>query len=418
MAKFIIEGQNVLNGEIEVLGSKNCSLKIFASALLFKKPLNIKNVPLIEDIFKMAKLLEGLGVKVEQNNRNFLISGQKISSFELDKHIASRLRASIVLLSPLLGRLKQAILPYPGGCIIGKRPIDIFLDAFKKMGVNIYERGNHFYFKTPCLKGAKIFFHYPSVTATETLILAAIAAKGTTIIQNAAMEPEIKTLADFLASNGADIKGAGTPTICIKGGLSDKLPKEFIVPPDRIEAGTFAILGALAAKKLKIANFPAEELSNLLWHFEKMKITYEIKNNSLIISKPKKILSVDLKTSPYPGFPTDLQSPFVVLLTQAFGESLVFETVFEGRLNYIFDLIKMGADITQCDPHRIIVNGPNPLFGGEFQSLDIRAGLALVLAGLIAKGRTIINNIELIDRGYERIEERLRKIGAKIKRAD
>jgi UDP-N-acetylglucosamine 1-carboxyvinyltransferase len=425
MAKFIIEGPNLLSGEIEVRGSKNTALKIFAASILFQNSIGVQNVPLIDDIFKTTELLKKLGSDISKTGeRSFLIDGGRINSFGLDEEIAKHFRASIVFAGPLLARFGKAVFPYPGGCVIGKRPIDFFLDGFSRLGVKISESGRNFYLSAKELKGAEIIFPQSSVTATETLLLAAIGAKGKTVLKNAAMEPEIKALAQFLKGAGAKIEGAGTPTLVIKGlggsfkGFKTQKNFKFAIPPDRIEAGTFAILGALAAKKLIVKNVIAGELANLFWHLEKMGIDLKIGKNYIAISRPKKILCVNLKTSPYPGFPTDLQPSFAVLLTQAKGESLVFETVFEGRLNYVSDLNKIGGDIIQCDPHRIIVNGPTRFYASESQSLDLRSGLAIVLASLIAKGRSVIHNISHIDRGYEKIEERLQKIGAKIKREE
>ncbi|OGZ32125.1 MAG: UDP-N-acetylglucosamine 1-carboxyvinyltransferase [Candidatus Niyogibacteria bacterium RIFCSPLOWO2_12_FULL_41_13] len=425
MAKFALSGKNPLQGEIEVRGSKNAVLKVFASSILFNKPILVKNAPLVSDVFKMGDLIKGLGGKIErQGERTFKIFGNKTDSFSLDKEISKHLRSSIVLLGPLLARFKKVNFVYPGGCVIGKRPIDFFLNGFSKMGAKIKENGESFAMSTKELKGAEIFFRERSVTATEALMMAAVSAKGKTILRNAAQEPEVKHLADFLADSGARIKGAGTSVIEIEGfgdkifkGLNPREEKrEFMTPSDRIEAGSFAVLGALLGKNLVIRKIIPEELSSVLACFDQIGIRYELGKNWLRISKADKIAGLNLKTEPYPGFPTDLQPIFAVLLTQAKGESLIFETVFEGRLEYINELNRMGAKIMLCDPHRIIINGPTSLKGREMESPDLRAGLAFTLSALIAEGKSVIHNIEHIDRGYEKIDERLQKIGAKIKR--
>lgn len=425
MAKFVIDGKNPLEGEIEVRGSKNTVLKVFASSILFNKPILVENAPLVSDVFKIGDLIKGLGGKIEkQGERAFKIFGDKTNSFKLDKEISKHLRSSIVLLGPLLARFKKAHFVYPGGCVIGKRPIDFFLEGFSKMGAKIKNSGDSFELEAKELKGAEIFFRERSVTATEALMMAAIGAKGKTILRNAAQEPEIKHLADFLAGLGARIKGTGTSVIEIDGfgdkifkGLNPEKEKcRFVTPSDRIEAGSLAVLGALLGKNFTIKKIIPEELSSVLACFDQIGIKYELGNDWLRISKADKISGLNLKTEPYPGFPTDLQPIFTILLTQAEGESLVFETVFEGRLEYISDLNRMGAKIIPCDPHRIIVNGPTPLKGREVESPDLRAGLAFTIAALIAEGKSVIHNIEYIDRGYEKIEERLQKIGAKIKR--
>lgn len=425
MSKFIVEGGGNLRGEIEVRGSKNTVLKVLASALLFNRPIIIENTPLVSDFFKMADLINSLGGKVERTGeRTFAIYGNKVNSYSLNKDISKRLRASIVLAGPLLAKFKKANFVFPGGCIIGKRPIDFFLDGFSKMGAKVKESDDYFQLEAKEFKGAEIFLPEKSVTATETFMMAAVGAKGKTIIRNAAQEPEIKHLADFLIGAGAKIKGAGTSDIEIFGSKNNIFkglnPKErnckFVVPSDRIEAGSFAILGALLGKDLIIRKININEILSLLAYFEKAGINYEKGKDWLKISKAKKIRPLNLKTGPYPGFPTDLQAIFTVLLTQARGESMVFETIFDGRLEYINDLNRMGAKIVICDPHRAIVNGRTPLVGREMESPDLRAGLAFTTAALIAKGRSVIHNVEYIDRGYEKIEERLRKIGAKIKR--
>ncbi len=419
--KFIIEGAKKLKGEVEIRGAKNSVLKILAASLLFKEPLLIENIPLIEDFLRQVEILKDLGVEIQNlKNRVLKVDPRKISKVSLAKNISERLRASIVLVGPLLAVKKRAIFPHPGGCVIGKRPIDLFLEGWRAFGAKISKKDDFYEIKTEKLKGIDFTFKKVSVTATETLMMTAVLAQGRTILRNAACEPEISSLARFLNKCGAKIKGAGTPFIEIIGtnGRLLKPVSSFKVIPDRIEAGSFLILGALLADPLLIKNCQPEHLSVLIAVLKETGAQIEIGKNEILVRKAKALKSVDIVTREYPGFPTDLQAPFTVLMTQARGQSMIFETIFDGRLNYIEDLNRMGAKIIMCDPHRILVSGPTPLRGREIETPDLRAGLAFVIAGLVAKGVTIINNVYQIDRGYEKIDERLINIGAKIKRTN
>jgi UDP-N-acetylglucosamine 1-carboxyvinyltransferase len=421
---FVINGlggEKKLKGTVTVNGAKNAVLQAFASTLLFKDEVVLKNVPEIEDVKNMVEIIRGLGVSVERQNKGvYVIKVPKKISTELAKEISKKFRASIVLTGPILARFSEVSFPHPGGCVIGSRPIDIFLKGFEAFGAKVKEdeEGNFISVPDGKLKGTKIFLRIPSVTGAQTLMMAAVLAKGKTIIKNAPLEPETKSLADFLNSCGAKIKGAGTSTIEITGtGLLNAKGKAYMTPPDRIEAGSFLILGAVAAEKLEIKNCDPEEIESLIETLKYCGVKIEVsKNNIVVYGKPDNYKSTDIKTHEYPGFPTDLQAPMTVFLTQANGEALVFETIFEGRLNFVNELIRMGADIKLWDSHRATVKGPTALRGREVESPDIRAGLAFVIAGIIANGQSIIHNVYYIDRGYENIEERLRKIGVDIKR--
>ena len=424
-SKFLINGlggKKTLSGVIGVNGAKNAALKLMAASILFKDEVVFKNIPDIEDIKHTAHLLGELGFSVKkEGKRTYKIKPTKHINCELSRGTAKRLRASIVLVGPILARFGKVKFPHPGGCVIGKRPIDLFLDGFKKMGARVVDRNGNYFISTQSgkLKGAEILLRVPSVTGTETFMMAATLAKGVTTIKNAAMEPEIAHLAEFLISSGAQISGAGTPTITVKGGglLSRKKPHTTM--PDRIEAGSFLILGALAARDLLIKNCNPNHLEILIDALRNSGIKIDTAKNSIRVRglrgnhKP-----LNIKTHEYPGFPTDLQAPMTVFLTQAAGESFVFETIFEGRLNYTESLVTMGADIKTMDPHRIIVKGPSPLHGKVLESPDLRAGLAFVVAAVIASGSSVVCNVRNIDRGYERVEERLRKIGVDIVRVD
>ena len=418
--KFIIRGGKKLSGTIPVMGAKNSVLKAMAAAFLFSGPVRITNIPLIEDVFRMSELIASLGATVKKSGRKAItIDAGKISGgTKFKKEIADKLRASIVLAGPLLARAGKVSFPYPGGCVIGRRPIDIFLDGWRAMGAKVEEKKNGFEISARGLRGADFAFRVVNVTGTETLMMSAVLAKGKTILRNAACEPEIPALADFLNASGAKIKGAGTSTIEITGtgGRLLKAKRAFQVIPDRIEAGSFLILGAALGKNVKVAGCEPEHLTAILTALKDAGAHLEIHEDWISVRRPKIIKAADIKTREYPGFPTDLQAPFVALMTQAAGESMIFETIFEGRLAYLDDLKRMGARVILCDPHRVLINGPAKLRGREIESPDLRAGLAFIIAALLAKGESVISNVYQIDRGYERIDERLRKLGAEVKR--
>jgi UDP-N-acetylglucosamine 1-carboxyvinyltransferase len=360
-------------------------------------------------------LVEDLGVKVERGKNKVEIQADKIKKSRLNDGLAKKLRASIILAGPVLARTGEVRMHHPGGCVIGKRPIDMFLDGFQKFGAKVKWENNHFKISAKRLKGAKIFFPKITVTGTETMMITAVLSEGETVLENAAMEPEIPALAEFLNRCGAEISGAGTPTIRIRGVKNIRGGKLELIP-DRIEAGTFAIVGALAGGKIKIKKCNPDHIRALLVYLEKAGVKIEEKKNELIVWGAKNLKPVDIATHEYPGFATDLQPPFTLLMTQAKGSSLIHDSIFESRLIFTDALNLMGARIVMNDPHRVTVNGPMKLTGRKIASPDLRAGITLVLAGLIANGKTKIENIYQIDRGYEKIEERLQKLGADIKR--
>lgn len=413
---FIIQGENHLKGEIEVKGSKNTALKVFIASLLSDEEWTISNVPEINDISREIEMLKSLGVKIQKtNNSSYKIQAKNIRKIEPNFDLACKIRTSIILAGPMLARFGEVKLPFPGGCIIGKRPIDLFLDGLIALGAKFEETKTGFWLKTKGLKANTFVFPQISVTATECLIMAATLAKGKTILKNAAMEPEIVSLVEFLNHCGAKIKGVGTPTIEIEG-VEKLFGGNYITIPDRIETGTFAILAAATKSQIKITNCIPQHLE-VVWYFlKKIGIDFELGENYVLIKPVKYLKPVNVITHEYPGFPTDLQSPLTVLLTQANGLSIIKEMIFEGRLFYTDILNQMGANIIMGNPQQIIVQGPCILYGRRIISPDIRAGISLVIAALIARGESIIENIDQIDRGYEKIEERLQKLGAKIKR--
>lgn len=404
-----------MNGEIAVKGAKNAALKAVAAALLSKEKWTIMNFPFIEDTKRILEMIEDLGAKVKRFNNKVEIQAGEIKKSKLDDELAKKLRASIILAGPVLARKGEVRMHHPGGCVIGKRPIDMFLNGFQKFGAKVKWENDHFRVSVKKLQGTKIFFPKITVTGTETMMMTAVLADGETILENAAMEPEIPMLAEFLVKCGAKIEGAGTPTIKISGVKRIRGGKLKLIP-DRIEAGTFAILAALSGGKIEIKNCNPNHIRALLVNLEKAGVKIKEDKNELTIWGVKNLKPVNIMTHEYPGFATDLQPPFTLLATQMKGISLVHDSIFDGRLMFTDILNLMGANIVMNDPHRVTVNGPTKLHGRKIASPDLRAGITLVLAGLIAEGKTRIDNIYQIDRGYEKIEERLQKLGADIKR--
>ena len=402
-SRFIVEGQGgrrTLRGTIAVKGAKNAALKALAASVLFDDSIVLQNLPDIEDVKRMQELLAG-GLPV------------------LKKDIAERLRASIVLTGPVLARYGTVTFPFPGGCVLGERPIDLFLEGFRKLGATVDENGDLFVI-TGKLKGARIFFPSVSVTATETLLLAATIAEGETVLENAAMEPEIGALIRYLNKCGAHIQGADTPTLTIQGTGGKLLHSggvPYVTPPDRIETGSFLILAALCGEEVKITNCEPRHVDALLVLLRRAGVNLEVGKDFITVKQgPFLLKSVSVRTHEYPGFPTDLQAPMAVFLSQCEGEATILETIFDGRFRYADDLIRMGADITVMNPHKIWIKGPRALSRKELESPGLRGGLAYIIAAAVAEGTSTIDNAYLIDRGYEHIESRLQKLGLNIKR--
>jgi len=416
--KFIIHGGKPLKGEIEVSGCKNAATPILAATLLTDKPCTISNLPLVDDVLKMIEILKGMGAKIQWfGKRKIKIQNKNINPQKLNQKLVCQMRSSVLLIGPMLARFGEIKIAQPGGCIIGARPIDTHLDAFRKMGVQV-EKGFDFYrlIAKNKLIGSEIILKEFSVTATENILMAASLAKGKTIIKIAAIEPHVQNLCRFLKKMGVKIQGVGTHILKISGQKKLKGAEHFLIY-DAVEAGTYMIIAAATKGRVKIKNVPIESLDLVLEQFRRMEIPFKIiKKDTIEIEDIKKLSAKKVQCLPYPGIPTDLQSAFGVLATQASGSTLIHDPLYEGRLKYLEELNKMGADIVVCDPHRAIINGPTKLYGVELGTIDLRGGASLILAGLIAEGRTIIKNIEQIDRGYEKIEEKLQKLGADIKR--
>jgi len=413
--KFIIRGGRRLKGEIEVKGMKNAAAPILASTLLTKEKCFLENIPRIRDIFVMIDILKSLGAKVKIHGSSVEISNKKIKLHRLDKNLVQKLRSSILFLGPLLARFKKVEIPEPGGCIIGNRPIDTHLYALAQLGAIIERKGEFYKITAKKLKGTTIILPEFSVTATENLIMASVLAEGKTIIKLAAAEPHVQDLCNFLNKMGAKILGIGTHTLTINGVKRLKGAVHKIIP-DQIEAGTFAVLAAATHSKIKIKNIVPEHLDVVLLKLKQIGVNFKLGKNYIQIYPSYGLKAFKIQTMPYPGFPTDLQSPFGVLATQCQGTSLIHDPLFEKRMSYVAELVKMGANAIIADPHRVIISGPTTLYGREIKSFDLRAGATLIIAGLIAQGETILHQAEIVDRGYEKIEKRLSSLGAKIKR--
>jgi len=421
MPKFIINGGKTLSGKISVSGAKNSALKIIPAALLSEEKITIKNLPEIEDVERSFEVLTDLGAKIVHQGDEATIETAKINHTELNAKMADKFRGSIMFVGPMLARFKEVKFPHPGGCVIGAggRPIDLFIEGYRAFGAEVEEvSGKYYHIKANKLHGADYFFPLVSVTATESLMMTASIIPGKTVLKNCAMEPEITALAEYLNSQGANIQGAGTPTMIIEG--QEKISAgTFTVIPDRIETGSFVIMAAAANANLEITDCNPEHIMTLLHILKKIGVDLSAGENWIKVKSGNRPLQAHgIRTHEYPGFATDLQSPYVVLMTQAQGTALIHETIYDRRLIWTDMLSQMGANITMCDPHRIVTQGPTKLYGKRLMSPDLRAGIALVIAALIADGRTEIDNIYQIDRGYARLEERLKSIGADIERVE
>ncbi len=422
--KFIIHGEKPLIGEITVKGSKNAATPILAATLLTKNPCIISNIPLIEDVFRMIELIESLGVSVKWLTKNKVrIQARELNISQLKNEIICQLRSSVLLLGPLLARLERIEFPSPGGCVIGARSLETHLKAFESLGIKINRKGEKYIFSLPSNTNKKIndiVLKEFSVTATENILMFASLLPQKTIIRLAAAEPHVQDLIRFLQKLGVKIEGGGTHHLIVEG-KSQLSGAEHRLVPDYIEAGTFLIAIAATHGKALVRGVMLDHMDAIIFKLREMGVRLKIhprKDNlcDILVLPSLKLKATNIQTLPYPGLPTDIQAPFGVLATQADGTSLIHDPLYEGRLRYVNELNKMGANCLIADAHRAFIVGPTPLYGKEITSFDIRAGATLIIAGLMAKGKTIINNIYQVDRGYEKIEKRLRKLGANIRR--
>ena len=413
MKQIIINGGKVLSGEIKISGAKNSAVALIPASILSDGIVKIDNIPDVSDISALTETLEYLGAKVKNKDGLMEIDSSKLNNLMIPENLSKKLRASYYFMGALLGKFKHVKMYFPGGCSIGARPIDQTLKAFRLLGATIEEENDMYSISAEKLVGNHIYLDMPSVGATINTLLASVLAEGTTILDNAAKEPEVVNVATFLNNMGAKITGAGTSEIKIKG--VKKLFGCFSeVIPDRIEAGTYTILGALIGNELKISNIIPDHIESLLSKLKEMGVPVIINADNLIISSVNNIKPIEIKTLGYPGFPTDLQQPLTVLLTQCNGKSRLEETIYENRFKNVEYLNKMGANIDKYSDKIIYIKGPTPLKGKNVVATDLRAGACMILAGLIASGKTTISNVEHILRGYENIVEKLKNVGADI----
>ncbi len=416
MAKFEIKGGAKLNGKIKVAGNKNSVLPIMAACLLTEDTCTIENVPNISDVVVMAKILELCGAKVERiSETTITVNAKEIKSAEIPEELTEKLRASVLLLGPMASRVGKLKMGYPGGDVIGRRPLDTHFQVLEALGAKVTRENDSFIVSANSLKGAEIFLKEASVTATENAIIAASKAEGVTRIKRAASEPHIVDLCEFINKMGGSIQGIGTNLLTITG-----VPKLFgathSVRPDHVEVGTFAILAALISKKVEISPIIKEDLDMILLTLSEFGVKYEIEDEKLTVFGSNLNSVQKVVTGVWPGFPTDLMAPMIVLATQAKGVTILHDWMYESRMFFVDKLLSMGARVEIADPHRVFVYGQTKLYSQKLDTPDIRAGIALVIAALCAQGESMIEKTELIERGYENIVERLTSIGAKIQR--
>jgi len=419
MSKFVINGGNKLNGAWRVQGMKNAATPIIAATLLTREQCVIHNIPRISDLGHMLAILEDLGAEVAWLDEHTLqIQTKKIIKNEMDYLLTKRMRSSVLCLGPLLAATGSVRMPEPGGCNIGNRPLDTHIFALQSLGAEVTREAQYYNISGVKLQGKDICLPEKSVTATENLLMAASIASGTTVIKNAAQEPHVVALVRFLRAMGAAISGEGTPEITV-AGVAELHGAEFTVIPDQLEVGTIAILAALSGGEITVSPVVASDMAVISAKLKEAGVDFTEQGDTWVVRGSQgRLKSFQIETAPYPGFPTDLQAPFGVLATQAQGESLIRDPLYENRLGYMEELKKMGARTEVTDAHTARVTGPTPLSGQTIRSLDLRAGATLIIAALIAQGESVIEEAEIIDRGYEAIDLRLQSLGADIKRVE
>ncbi len=417
MSKIVVSGGNKLSGEVMVHGAKNSVLPILAATILNADENIIHDCPDIKDVAAALKILETLGCSIKREKDTVIINSATMNNYTVPDHLMREMRSSVIFLGPIISRYKKAILTYPGGCEIGHRPIDLHLKALRQLNIKIIESHGYICCYTDKVKSNDINLNFPSVGATENIILTAVKGSGTTIIRNAAKEPEIVDLQNFLNRMGAKVYGGGTSIITIEG--VDRLNNvEYTVIPDRIVASTYLVAAAITGSNIEVKNVNVDHIQAILSVLRECGCNIIINNNSLIIDRKNKLQPLNIiSTLPYPGFPTDMQAPLIALLSLAQGTSIISETIFENRFKHVDELIRMGANII-VNGRVAIIKGVKKLTGANVNATDLRGGAALIIAGLAADGITVIKGIHHIDRGYENIEKILRDLGANIKRID
>jgi len=414
MQKLAIQGGNRLNGEVRISGAKNAALPILCASLLTGDPLQLGNVPDLNDVATMRKLLQQMGVAIEVSGNQVVLSAAHIDKLEAPYDMVKTMRAAILVLGPLVARFGEARVSLPGGCAIGSRPVDLHIKGLQAMGAEIHIEHGYIHAQAKRLKGARVFFDLVSVTGTENLMMAATLADGVTVLENAAREPEVVDLAHCLIAMGARIEGAGSDTITIVGvdrlhGASHR------VMPDRIESGTFLVAAAAAGGSITLTDTRADILDNVLEKLQEAGATIQVAGSTISLQMNKRPKAVNVRTAPYPAFPTDMQAQFMAMNTIAEGSAMVVETIFENRFMHVQELRRLGAQI-DVEGNTAVIRGRAQLEGAAIMATDLRASACLVIAGLVAQGETIVDRIYHLDRGYEHIEAKLSALGAQIRR--
>ncbi|HXE76349.1 MAG TPA: UDP-N-acetylglucosamine 1-carboxyvinyltransferase [Candidatus Xenobia bacterium] len=418
MDRFVIEGGRALRGRVAISGAKNAALPAMAAALLTTEPVQLSNLPRVRDIVTMKRLLQHMGVEVTPDELHtdgeLRLEAARLTKPEAPYELVKTMRASVLALGPLVARCGQARVSLPGGCAIGARPIDLHLRALERLGATLEVEHGYVLARAERLRGTHILFDKITVTGTENLMMAACLAEGETVLENAAREPEVGDLAALLRAMGAKIEGDGTSTIRIRGVERLRGAKHRVIG-DRIEAGTFFIAAAITGGELSVSNCDCQHLHAVLHQLEAAGAQVQGKDSSCVLVAADRLRAADVTTEEYPGFPTDMQAQYMALMTQAEGASIITESIFENRFLHAQELVRMGANIS-VEGRRAVVRGPTPLSGANVLASDLRASASLVLAGLAAQGETVIDRVYHIDRGYERIEEKLSAVGARIRR--
>ena len=414
MEKLRVQGGRTLSGEVRVSGAKNAALPELVASLLTDEPITLTNVPAVRDVATICRLLEHLGVGINRTDGRITAQLTAIQSHEAPYDLVKTMRASFLVIGPTLARTGKARVSLPGGCAIGARPVDRHLDALARLGADLRVEEGYVVAEASRLQGAEITFDVPTVGGTENLMMAASLADGTTVLRNAAREPEIEDLAVLMNAMGGDVEGAGSDTMVIRGA-AELHGTEHEILPDRIEAGTYVIAGALAGDDLCVSGCRPLDLDVVLEKIQAAGGKVKISDDRVCVTKADELNSVDVSTQPHPGFPTDMQAQYMVLMTQATGTSVIAETIFENRFMHVPELNRMGADIT-IDGHSAIVRGPSPLGGARLMATDLRASASLMLAALAAEGETVIDRLYHLDRGYEALVEKLSGAGAVVER--
>ncbi|MFA6902293.1 MAG: UDP-N-acetylglucosamine 1-carboxyvinyltransferase [Gallionellaceae bacterium] len=414
MQKLAIQGGNPLHGEVFISGAKNAALPIMCASLLSAEPLRLSNVPDLHDVSTMRKLLQQMGVDADVQGENMTLNGENVNKLEAPYDMVKTMRASVLVLGPLVARFGEAMVSLPGGCAIGSRPVDLHIKGLQAMGAQITIEHGYIHAKAKRLKGARIFFDIVSVTGTENLMMAAALADGVTVLENAAREPEVVDLANCLIEMGANISGAGSDTITI-AGVEKLHGAEYRILPDRIESGTFLVAAAATGGSITLRNTSADILDTVLEKLTEAGARLSIEADTIHLEMQGRPKSVNVRTSPYPAFPTDMQAQFMALNTIADGSAMMVETIFENRFMHVQELRRLGAQI-DVEGNTALVRGVPCLEGATVMATDLRASASLVIAGLVAQGETVIDRIYHLDRGYAHIEAKLSKLGASIRR--